>query len=159
MEMEKDRNKTCNKYENLEKDLYNEYGNLEKDFPSGDDNEYEDLEKDSIKNDDEFKDLEKNLVDFEKVFSKYKNLEKIYVIDMQSELNNDKSLFEIDYDALANAKKFVQQNVSDKDEDDISVTESNEECEEEYDDEHVKVITKLQDNETLIPCVIISKQI
>ncbi|GES81877.1 hypothetical protein GLOIN_2v1829825 [Rhizophagus clarus] len=144
MEMEKDRNKTCNKYENLEKDLYNEYGNLEKDFPSGDDNEYEDLEKDSIKNDDEFKDLEKNLES---------------VIDMQSELNNDKSLFEIDYDALANAKKFVQQNVSDKDEDDISVTESNEECEEEYDDEHVKVITKLQDNETLIPCVIISKQI
>ncbi|UZO16858.1 uncharacterized protein OCT59_008225 [Rhizophagus irregularis] len=105
---------------------------MEKDFSSGDDNEYEDLEEDPIGNDDEYEDLEKNLVDFEKIFSKYKNLEKdlesvIEESSIQSELNNGEPLFEIDHDALANAKKFAQQNVSDEDEDEFSETESGEE--------------------------------
>ncbi|CAB5366604.1 unnamed protein product [Rhizophagus irregularis] len=105
---------------------------MEKDFSSGDDNEYEDLEEDPIGNDDEYEDLEKNLVDFEEIFSKYKNLEKdlesvIEESSIQSELNNGEPLFEIDRDALANAKKFAQQNVSDEDEDEFSETESDEE--------------------------------
>jgi hypothetical protein len=69
-------------------------------------------------------------------------------------LNNGEPLFEIDRDALANAKKFAQQNVSDEDEDEFSETESGEEHGEEY-DEHDEVISELQDNETLSPCVII----
>ncbi|POG72422.1 hypothetical protein GLOIN_2v1829825 [Rhizophagus irregularis DAOM 181602=DAOM 197198] len=132
---------------------------MEKDFSSGDDNEYEDLEENQISNDDEYEDLKKNLVDFEKIFSKYKNLEKdlesvIEESSIQSELNNGEPLFEIDRDALANAKKFAQQNVSNEDEDEFSETESGEEHGEEY-DEHDEVISELQDNETLSPCVII----
>ncbi|PKK64008.1 hypothetical protein RhiirC2_854621 [Rhizophagus irregularis] len=132
---------------------------MEKDFSSGDDNEYEDLEEDPIGNDNEYEDLEKNLVDFEEIFSKYKNLEEdlesvIEESSIQSELNNGEPLFEIDRDALANAKKFAQQNVSDEDEDEFSETESGEEHGEEY-DEHDEVISELQDNETLSPCVII----
>ncbi|CAB4401257.1 unnamed protein product [Rhizophagus irregularis] len=105
---------------------------MEKDFSSGDDNEYEDLEEDPIGNDNEYEDLEKNLVDFEEIFSKYKNLEEdlesvIEESSIQSELNNGEPLFEIDRDALANAKKFAQQNVSDEDEDEFSETESGEE--------------------------------
>lgn len=42
-------------------------------------------------------------------------------------MNNGEPLFEIDHDALANAKKFAQQNVSDEDEDEFSETESGEE--------------------------------
>ncbi|UZO04722.1 uncharacterized protein OCT59_025093 [Rhizophagus irregularis] len=103
--------------------------------------------------------MEMEKVDFEEIFSKYKNLEEdlesvIEESSIQSELNNGEPLFEIDRDALANAKKFAQQNVSNEDEDEFSETESGEEHGEEY-DEHDEVISELQDNETLSPCVII----
>ncbi|CAB4490360.1 unnamed protein product [Rhizophagus irregularis] len=79
---------------------------MEKDFSSGDDNEYEDLEENLIEE------------DLESVIEKS---------SIQSELNNGEPLFEIDRDALANAKKFAQQNVSNEDEDEFSETESGEE--------------------------------
>ncbi|CAB5200006.1 unnamed protein product [Rhizophagus irregularis] len=96
--------------------------------------EYEDLE--------ENKDLEENLMDENEIFYSENEID-----------NNNKSLFELDFNAFANAKKFVQQDISDEEnnfgdiEIDFSETESDEECDE--------IINKIENDENLSPCVII----
>jgi hypothetical protein len=97
--------------------------------------EYEDSE--------ENKDLEENLMDENEIFYSENEID-----------NNNKSLFELDFNAFANAKKFVQQeDISDEEnnfgdiEIDFSETESDEECDE--------IIDKIENDENLSPCVII----
>src|ERR1041384_7154485 len=54
------------------------------------------------------------------------------------EKDNYKSLFELDFNALANAKKFAQQNISDEEDDWKNI--SNTESETESDKEHNEII-------------------
>ena len=87
------------------------------------------------------KDLEGN--------SEYENLSNTEKNEIE---NNNEPLLKLDFNALANAKKIAQQDISDEDNwENISDTES----ETEYNKEHDEIINKLQDDENLSPCVII----
>jgi len=75
------------------------------------------------------KDLEGN--------SEYENLSNIEKNEIE---NNNKPLLKLDFNALANAKKIAQQDISDKDNwKNISDTES----ETEYNEKHDEIINKL----------------
>ena len=75
------------------------------------------------------KDLEGN--------SEYENLSNIEKNEIE---NNNKPLLKLDFNALANAKKIAQQDISDEDNwENISDTES----ETEYNEKHDEIINKL----------------
>ncbi|CAB4410369.1 unnamed protein product [Rhizophagus irregularis] len=87
-------------------------------------------------------DLRENLTNENEIF---------YSENENNVIDNNKSLFELDFNAFANAKEFTQQDISDEEVnfDDIesSETKSGEECDD--------IINKVQNKENLSPCAII----
>ncbi|GES94336.1 hypothetical protein GLOIN_2v1768551 [Rhizophagus clarus] len=109
-----------------------------------------------------YENLENNLVNNDK----YENLDEIFynenenfggLSDIEKDSNN-KSIFELDFNMLAKAKQFIQQNVSDEDEKEDKNIMSNKESkfsDSESDEEHDEIVTQLKDKQELSSCVII----
>jgi len=102
----------------------------------------------------EYKNLEEDLVGGDETF--YSEYEDYSEYASLSDVENNESLFELDFHMLTSAKKFAQQNISEEEDnwEDVSDVGSNfskTESEEERDE----IITKLKDDEKLSPCVII----
>src|SRR6266542_3026315 len=125
-------------------------------------NEYENLEVNLVGDDiiyREYKDLEKDFVDKDEIYySEYENLDEFYsnyddLSNMEKD-NNNESLFELDFNMFTKAKQFIQQNISEEDENITSDTESNF-SESESDEEQDEIIDQLKDNQELSSCVII----
>ncbi|RIA82747.1 hypothetical protein C1645_743558 [Glomus cerebriforme] len=101
----------------------------------------------------EYENIEEDLVDEND--SEYENYGECESLS-NTEKDESEFLFELDFNILAGAKKFAQQNISEEEDNwedisdvgsDFSDAESYEECDE--------IIAKLQNNEKLSPCVII----
>ncbi|GES95214.1 hypothetical protein GLOIN_2v1768552 [Rhizophagus clarus] len=111
-------------------------------------NKYENLENNLV-NDDEYENLDEIFYNENENFGGLSDIEKN---------SNNKSIFELDFNMLAKAKQFIQQNVSDEnekeDKDIMSDKESNF-SDSESDEEHDEIVTQLKDKQELSPCVII----
>jgi hypothetical protein len=102
----------------------------------------------------EYENLNEDLVEEnENFYGEYENYNEY---ESLSNIETNESLFELDFNMLASAKKFVQKNVSEEEDnwEDISDMGSNV-SETESDEEHDEIIAKLQNNENLSSCVII----
>jgi hypothetical protein len=102
--------------------------------------EYENLNEDLVKENENF-------------YGKYENYNEY---ERLSNIETNESLFKLDFNMLASAKKFVQKNISEEKDnwEDINDMESNV-SETKSDEEHDEIIAKLQNNENLSSCVII----
>ncbi|GET66811.1 hypothetical protein GLOIN_2v1768552 [Rhizophagus irregularis DAOM 181602=DAOM 197198] len=102
----------------------------------------------------EYENLEESLTDKNETFySEYDENESFNNVEENESLE---SLFELDFNMLTNAKKLVQQNISEEEDnwEDLSDIGSNF-SETESDDERDEIITKVPNNENLTPCVVI----
>ncbi|CAB4459814.1 unnamed protein product [Rhizophagus irregularis] len=102
----------------------------------------------------EYENLEKSLTDKNETF--YSEYDENESFDNVEENESLESLFELDFNMLTNAKKLVQQNISEEEDNwkDLSDIESNF-SETESDDERDEIITKVPNNENLTPYVVI----
>ncbi|GES82489.1 hypothetical protein GLOIN_2v1768551 [Rhizophagus clarus] len=111
-------------------------------------NKYENLENNLV-NDDEYENLDKIFYNENENFGGLSDIEKD---------SNNKSIFELDFNMLAKAKQFIQQNISDEDEkedEDIMSDKQSNFSDSESDEEHDEIVTQLKDKQELSPCVII----
>ncbi|PKY62217.1 hypothetical protein RhiirA4_488323, partial [Rhizophagus irregularis] len=105
----------------------------------------------------EYENLEENLEEENETFySEYEDYNEYESLSNIGTGESLKSLFELDLNMLASAKKFAQQNISEEEDNwedisDIGINFS----EAESDEEHDEIIFKLQNDENLSPCVII----
>ncbi|UZO05123.1 uncharacterized protein OCT59_025483 [Rhizophagus irregularis] len=102
----------------------------------------------------EYENLEESLTDKNETF--YSEYDENESFDNVEENESLKSLFELDFNMLTNAKKLVQQNISEEEDnwENLSDIGSNF-SETESDDERDEIITKVPNNENLTPCVVI----
>ncbi|UZO22121.1 uncharacterized protein OCT59_014493 [Rhizophagus irregularis] len=102
----------------------------------------------------EYENLEESLTDKNETF--YSEYDENESFDNVEENESLESLFELDFNMLTNAKKLVQQNISEEEDnwEDLSDIGSNF-SETESDDERDEIITKVPNNENLTPCVVI----
>ncbi|CAB5382762.1 unnamed protein product [Rhizophagus irregularis] len=102
----------------------------------------------------EYENLEESLMDKNETF--YSEYDENESFDNVEENESLESLFELDFNMLTNAKKLVQQNISEEEDnwEDLSDIGSNF-SETESDNERDEIITKVPNNENLTPCVVI----